>query len=382
MKKICFVSTAILLILAALSACAPAAKNEPIKIGLLVMATGDMANRQYTDLSNFAAKEINDKGGINGRPLEIVAEDEGGSPEKGVLAFTKLADKDNVSLIIGPLLTQVGAAIQPKANEKKVALLSMNTGTLLDPKAGAYYFRYQISDSIGNDILLKYVLTRMPAAGLKMGVIHDKTPFGTSSQATFAVSLKNSGVTAVSTEAFEMGTATFIPYLQRMKEAGANVIYLGTSTGPVMGIIRDLGVMQWRPMVIAGIGFGNRTGYNNSGGAWDGVVYWSMIDFSRKDVIDLGDRVKKELNQTFEGESTVDFYDVVGMAAEVLKKAGSDREAIRSTLENFKYDKTLYGPPGTVAQFSPSSHVAFGLEAHVVNQWNAGGVVSTIFRAK
>lgn len=358
------------------------AQPEPYKIGILSMLTGPMASTQYGDLARLAAKEINDEGGIKGHMIEIVEEDDAGSPEKAVLAFTKLADREKVIAVLGPVFTHVAAALQPIVNDKKVARIGFNFGTVLDKRAGRYNYRYMASDNMGSEVLIKYLLTQMSGKELKIGIIHDKTPVGMSAKGTFVKALKGQRLTPVGVEAFAMSTISFVPYLKHLQAAGSNVLYLGTTTGPVMGIMRDLGVTSWRPIVIGGLGFGNILGYRRSGGLWDGVRYWSFTDFSRPDTIAFKKKVKAKLNQVFEGESTNQYYDGVKLVGEVLKVSGGDREKFVDTLENLTWKKGLYGPEGTVIRFTPTDHSPVPLEAHVVNQWNPGGLVTTIWRAR
>ena len=137
------------------------ARAETYKIGILAMLTGPISSTQYGDLARLAAKEINDKGGINGNMIEIVEADDAGSPEKAVLAFTRLADRDKVIAVLGPIFTHVAAAIQPIVNDKKVARVGFNFGTFLDKRAGRYNFRYMASDNMGSEVLLKHLLNQM-----------------------------------------------------------------------------------------------------------------------------------------------------------------------------------------------------------------------------
>jgi branched-chain amino acid transport system substrate-binding protein len=99
---------------------APTTK-EPIKIGVLAPLTGEAASFGQNSLAgvNLAVKEINDQGGINGRKVEIVAEDDKCSAE-GVNAINKLINVDKVIGIIGPVCSASGGPSLPIAQNNGV----------------------------------------------------------------------------------------------------------------------------------------------------------------------------------------------------------------------------------------------------------------------
>ena len=101
---------------------AQAQSSEPIRIGFQVHRTGIGAayGRWYDRTTEAAAKRINDAGGINGRPLEIVAADDGTDPKRGAEVVEKFATQENCDVAFGTLFSHVVIGSAPRAGELKI----------------------------------------------------------------------------------------------------------------------------------------------------------------------------------------------------------------------------------------------------------------------
>ena len=101
---------------------AQAQSAEPIRIGFQVHRTGIGAayGRWYDRTTEAVVKKINDEGGINGRPIEIVAEDDGTDPKRGAEVVEKFANQHNCDLAFGTLFSHVVFGSAPRAGELKI----------------------------------------------------------------------------------------------------------------------------------------------------------------------------------------------------------------------------------------------------------------------
>ena len=99
-----------------------AASSSPIKIGFQVHRTGIGAayGRWYDRTTQAATKLINDNGGINGRSVEIVAEDDGTDPKRGAEALEKFANQHKCDVAFGTLFSHVVIGSAPRAGELKI----------------------------------------------------------------------------------------------------------------------------------------------------------------------------------------------------------------------------------------------------------------------
>jgi urea transport system substrate-binding protein len=98
---------------------------EPIKIGAVLPFSGgvELYGRQARQGLDLAAKEINSGGGILGRPVEIIYEDDKTDPEIAVKATRKLIESDNVLAVVGPITSRNLNAIKPEIERAKTPLL-------------------------------------------------------------------------------------------------------------------------------------------------------------------------------------------------------------------------------------------------------------------
>jgi len=107
-----------------------AQSSAPIKIGFQAHRTGIGASygRWYERTSNAAVKAINDAGGINGRPIELVIEDDGTDPKRGAEVVEKFATEHKVDVAFGTLFSHVVIGSAPAAGEQKLPYFVVSEG--------------------------------------------------------------------------------------------------------------------------------------------------------------------------------------------------------------------------------------------------------------
>ncbi len=133
---------------------------DEIRIGSILLLTGNGAawgesSRNGIDL---AIKDINDAGGILGKKMTVVYEDDGGDPTKTVSAFRKLTDVDGVRFIIGPTFSKNGLAIMDLITDQVVISPSLGNGAFNE--ASEYIFNTRQHDSILSVKLAEYVFEK------------------------------------------------------------------------------------------------------------------------------------------------------------------------------------------------------------------------------
>lgn len=131
--------TLMMVVVISLAACAP---PEPVRIGFIGDLSGRGADLGTGGLSGarMAVAEQNQKGGVNGRPIELVEADDRQDPETSRRAIDRLIDS-GVEAIIGPMTSAVAMAIVGRANEAHVVLLSPTVTTNALSGRDDYFFR-------------------------------------------------------------------------------------------------------------------------------------------------------------------------------------------------------------------------------------------------
>src|SRR5881296_3644672 len=121
-------AAAVLVAIVACGRTAPALAQKPVKIGVLTPLSppGDASAGQFIVRgAKMAADDVNARGGVlGGRKIELVTEDDSGTPEKGVAGFRKLATQDQAVAVVGQFHSSVMTAVQALAEDFKVPVFS------------------------------------------------------------------------------------------------------------------------------------------------------------------------------------------------------------------------------------------------------------------
>ncbi len=172
--------------LAATGLASPAlAQATPIKVGEL-NSYGRMAAFAvpYRNAMILAQDEINAKGGINGRPLEMVFRDDGSTPGDAVRAAEELLTRENVTMLAGTFLSNVGLAVADFANQKKVLFLATEplTDAITMAQGNPYTFRVRPSTYMQTKMLVDAVKDK----GIKKwAIVAPNYEYGQSAAANF-----------------------------------------------------------------------------------------------------------------------------------------------------------------------------------------------------
>ena len=172
--------TALLTAVAAATLAAPAFAQAPIKIGVLTPLSppGDAsAGQLIVRGAKMGADEINAQGGIlGGRKIELVIEDDAGTPEKGVAGLRKLASQDKVVAVVGQFHSSVMEATQDLAEQLKVPIFSTQASAKkLTEKHLAYTFRTHVIDPDRVALWNKWIIQQ----GFKrVAILAENTDYG------------------------------------------------------------------------------------------------------------------------------------------------------------------------------------------------------------
>jgi branched-chain amino acid transport system substrate-binding protein len=210
-----------------------ATKAKPIKIGALLDFTGPVADLgpKFKAGIELALEEADYK--VAGRPVELVVEDSATSVEVAVEKFKKLAEKDQVHIVIGPLMGDAHLAISPIAKEKKVLITSLINGMYPVIKDKTYLI-YPTTVEAQTYPFGKYAVEKL---GYKTVVVIAADYAGKRGYAAgFVKGFKEAGGTVVQEIYAPLGTPDYSPYISQMKKADV-VMYALEGPGPVSRFI-------------------------------------------------------------------------------------------------------------------------------------------------
>ena len=135
------------------------ATGEPIKIGGIFILSGEGASwgEAAKNGMELAIKEINAEGGIEGKPLQGIYEDDGSDPSKAISAFNKLTNSDGVKFIIGPNWSNTGLSLIELIKQHGVVAISPSLGLPAYNESSEYIFNTWPHDEILSENLAQYV---------------------------------------------------------------------------------------------------------------------------------------------------------------------------------------------------------------------------------
>jgi branched-chain amino acid transport system substrate-binding protein len=339
-----------------------AAAAEPIKIGAVFAITGPASwlGEPERDTAKMVAEEINVAGGIGGRPIELIIEDDGGDETKSVLAVKKLIDKDNVVAIIGPSTSGTSMAVKGIAEEKKVPLISCAAAiTIVTPVAERkWVFKTAQSDTHAAQRIFEY----MKGKGIaKVAILTVQNGFGDSGRKELLAAAPAFGITVAADERYGQGDTDMTAQLTKIKGTDAQAI-VNWSIGPTQVIVtknvRQLGITL---PFFQSHGFGNTKNLEQAGEAAEGVhaVMGRLLVAEGLPETHPQKKVLMAYKKAYEskfGKEVSTFgghaYDALQVLVQAVKTAGTDREKLRDAIET---TKGFVGTAG-VFNFSAEDH--------------------------
>jgi branched-chain amino acid transport system substrate-binding protein len=363
-KKVKFKST-ILALVASTALAGAAFAADTIKIGLQGPFTGGSSSMGVSmrDGVKLAAEEINAKGGVLGKKIELVERDDEAKNEVGVQISQELINKEGVIATLGYINTGVALASQRFYQEAEIPVINnVATGSVITSqfKAPNYVFRTSANDTIQSSMIADEAIKRQGFK--KPAILADSTNYGQLGKDDMTKALDKLGVKPVAVEKFNIGDTDMTAQVLRAKEAGADVI-LTYAIGPELAQIANaMAKLGWKVPLIGSWTLSMASYIDTAGANGDGAIMpQTFIQLptspKRKAFIEAYQK-KYNVDRMPSPVSAAQGYDSVYLLAAAIKQAGStDGRKIREALENLNEKiegvVTIYDKP-----FSATDHEA------------------------
>ena len=187
-----------------------AAASDALILGLLVPESGDLSAivRSLTEPTKLAVDQINNAGGVNGKPVKLEQADDGSNPTVASTSFDNLVNGRNVNAIVGPAGSSTALGILDKIKSKSIPTCSGSTtaAALSTADSGGYFFRTAPSDNLQGPALADVVTSDNHT---KVGLLVRNDDYGTGFGKAIEEGVKGSGGTVVASVAYDPQGANF-----------------------------------------------------------------------------------------------------------------------------------------------------------------------------
>ena len=329
---------------------APLGAQQPagahIKLGISGVMCGPLSvlGQDYREGAQLAVNEINAKGGVLGRPLQLFPVDNANDPAQGVTAAGHLIDVVKVSAFIGSSGSSVTLAVMPVIERAAVVQLTVgSTNPKITQQAGkggnVWQYRMNIDDSIMARAFSEVIASEVKSVAI-VGANND---YGRGAADAFRSHLTPKGVKITSVEYYTSGQPDYRPMLTKIKAAapeGIIVVADAPDAAPMAAQYTELGMTQ----KIYGRGSVVTTEFRSlvrDPKIWDGakeVNRWAPSGST------VEKSYEKAYGRTPRIHAILPYYGI-HVLAEAIRIAGSDdRKAVRDALEKVKLDFPELGP--------------------------------------
>ncbi len=322
--------------------------QDTIKVGIVLPLTGDQAKFGEIEKQSFdlALGEINAAGGVKGKKLELIIEDDTGRPEVGRSVVEKLITKDKVVMLGGGYSSSVTYAVAGVCQQNQMPFL-VNTGSADNISTSGWDWIFRLNPPVSEyassvESLLKDVIKPTSVA-----ILHENSLFGTSGAKEFEKTCEAMQIKVLLKEGYESGGIDYKPVLMKVKQLNPDIVYMVSYIMDASLLMKQAKELKLTPKMFIGgaAGFTLPEFQQNAGVASEKVIsatlwhevlpYPGAMDYYKKFVAKFGKPTE------YHGAEA---YAAAYVIADVLKRAKSFSPAdIKQALSDTNL-MTVFGP--------------------------------------
>ena len=321
------------------------ASTEPIKIGFFAPITSAAASADGESAKNsveLAVKIVNDAGGINGRPVELVIYDDALDTSQATSIAEKLTTKDGVVAAVsgsysGP--TRVAAPIFQAAGIPLVSAYAVHPDVV---NAGDFVFSQSFPGSVqgrGAGYAAVDVL------GAKtVSIVAVDLDFGTEQAAAFKAYAESKGVQILSEDYVAMADNEFASIVTKIKGLNPDLIYMPNYYGHASEVLKQCSVQGVDAIVLGSEGADSWQFLDTAGEYAEGFIITTNMNRDSEDAaVQEYIKLYTETYNMVPGMVGASAYDAMQILCEAIKAAGTEPEAIKTAIAGMKDIDTVTG---------------------------------------
>jgi branched-chain amino acid transport system substrate-binding protein len=241
-----FAALACIAVAAFTLSCGSKGSGKEILVGEYGSLTGGIATFGIStkNASEMAFDEINKKGGVLGKQIKLLVEDDQSKPEEAGTAVTKLINQDHVVAMLGHVASSHSLAAAPICQSNQVPMISPSSTNPRVTQVGDYIFRVCFTDTFTGEVVAKFVFDTLKAK--KVAILVDvRSDYSVGLQTFFGEAFKRRGGEIVANQSYSQGDSDFRAQLTQIKATNPEAIYVPgyyTEVGTIVHQGRELGI--------------------------------------------------------------------------------------------------------------------------------------------
>lgn len=318
------------------SGAAPATTDSEILVGEYGSMTGDTATfGQSTHKGiQLAADELNAAGGLFGKKVRILLEDDQGQPNQATTAVLKLIERDQVVAVLGEVKSSCSIAAAPICQKYKIPMISPSSTNPEVTRKGDYIFRACFIDPFQGDVMARFAFNTLKAR--KVAVLTDKSAdYSVGLAHFFKEKFTQLGGKIVADESYQAKDKEFKPQLTNIRAAHPDAIFVPgyyTECTLIALQARELGIQV---PLLGGDGWDSDATLKNGGKAVEGCFFSNHYhqDDPRPEVQNFIERFKQRNNGEVPDAMAVTGYDAANILFDAMRRAGgTDPSKVRDQI--------------------------------------------------
>jgi branched-chain amino acid transport system substrate-binding protein len=312
-----------------------AAAAEEILVGEYGSLTGNTATfgQSNTKGVNMAFDAVNAAGGVLGRKIKLITEDDQGKPEEAMTVVTKLINKDRVVALIGEVASSNSLAAAPVAQAARIPMITPSSTNPKVTEIGDFIFRACFIDPFQGEVMAKFAAQSLKVK--KVAILRDsRTDYSVGLANFFTKGFTRNGGTIVADESYSQGDKDFTPQLTAIKAKNPEALFIPgyyTEVGLIARQARKLGI---KVTLLGGDGWDSAKLWEIGGEALNGCYYSNHYHVAdpRPEVQKFLAAFKARYNEEPDAMAASG-YDAALILVDAIKRAGSaDPDSIRMAL--------------------------------------------------
>ncbi len=261
MKRVtCFLSLPLLAWGVLLTGCKGGGKQEEgntFRIGVITSLTGPAAAFGQAHKNGYAValNELNARGGVLGKKIELVYYDDQSRPDQAVQGVSKLVDQNRVPIILGAYSSENTRAIVPAITQRQVPLI-MPTATADNVMETGSPWVFRLCAGSGAYAIATLDFLKNNGNPKTMAIVYENTNFGQSNDKSMRDEAKKAGINIVDEEAYQASSPDYKALLQRVKAKNPEVIYFASYLLDASTLLRQASQVGLNPKYYTSAGTG------------------------------------------------------------------------------------------------------------------------------